>query len=150
MATPRRSSHTGCGRVVAEGGGGGFWGLPRPPVSSLGDLAELGVSRVGTGRGGDSWAWPRPRVTGWEDWAWELLCPAWCGGGGDTAPCLHWPEPWSCERTLAVGEALCLGGTPAGLGGGRGRHWEVMGRWSWGGGQGVSQGCAGVDKELRA
>ena len=117
---PRRSSHTGCGRVVAEGGDGGFWGLPRPPASSLGDLAELGVSRVGTGRGGDSWAWPRPRVTGWEDQAWGGALPDLVRGQGRRCPLP------ALAGTVVLREDLGCGGGPV-LGGGPPQAWGEAG-----------------------
>ena len=47
-STPCGSSHRECRRNVAEGGDGGFWGLPPPlPASSPGELAELGWWELG-------------------------------------------------------------------------------------------------------
>lgn len=49
-----------------------------------------------------------------------------------------------------------LGGDPRRLAGRPGGHWEATGKWSWGGGRGVSldrlccRAAAEADKELRA
>lgn len=133
---PQVFTHGGSWLRAGVGASGGCHVPPRPPWVTLRSWAGAssgGLPR-GHGAGGDSWAQPQDGRTG----PGEVLCPTWRGGGGDAAPWLHWPELRPCERTLAVGEALCLGGTPEGWGGGRGQHWEATGRWSWGGGRGVS------------